>query len=383
MSVLRTRILGGLCICIVMGLLVVGLWPFHHSKNQVSWLVSGNGLHLGGRGSIWSADVVKMNSSQDDIPCSLEAWLQPDLRDDTGTILAFYDPGTGLSFSMRQEITDLVVRKERRGQSPQTITKKGHADELFHANKPIFLTLASGPQGTSIYADGSFVKTLPGFRLSGKDLAGRLIVGDSPLRSDGWSGQLRGLAFYLQDLTATQVFRHYAGWIRVGRPDVDEKERPFALYLLAEHNGNITRSAFNTGVELYIPDKYSILDKIFLEAPWKAFRPTWDYWQDVAVNIGGFVPLGLFAGAYLSLTAPNRWVALAVIALGGTISLTIESLQVFLPTRDSDMTDVITNTLGTCIGVAMLRWNPARRAVDHVLGLCEFVTQQLRISFTN
>ena len=35
----------------------------------------------------------------------------------------------------------------------------------------------------------------------------------------------------------------------------------------------------------------------------------------------------------------NSRAMLAAIALGGAISLTIEGLQVFLPTQDSDMTD--------------------------------------------
>jgi VanZ family protein len=46
---------------------------------------------------------------------------------------------------------------------------------------------------------------------------------------------------------------------------------------------------------------------------------------------------------------------MVVVVLGLTVSLLIEILQHFLPTRDSSMTDVITNTVGTMAGVGFYR----------------------------
>ena len=41
------KVLELLCASVLAGILIAGLWPFHAPKNEVSWLINGNGLHIG------------------------------------------------------------------------------------------------------------------------------------------------------------------------------------------------------------------------------------------------------------------------------------------------------------------------------------------------
>jgi glycopeptide antibiotics resistance protein len=96
-----------------------------------------------------------------------------------------------------------------------------------------------------------------------------------------------------------------------------------------------------------------------LERPWDEFRRDWNYWKDVGINVAGFIPLGFSFFAYFSSVRSIKRPGLATVALGFFVSFTIEVWQAFLPTRDSGMTDLITNTLGTAIGVLTFKYAAA------------------------
>ena len=73
--------------------------------------------------------------------------------------------------------------------------------------------------------------------------------------------------------------------------------------------------------------------------------------KDMALNVVVYAPLGLTA--YLSFAHGFRWSrALWPVAFGFALSLTVETLQSFLPRSPSGM-DLVCNTLGTAAGVAI------------------------------
>jgi hypothetical protein len=366
-AAIERKILGGLSILVLCAVLVAGLWPFHAPGNDITWLGSANGLSFGRHGTVLSSSIFQAPPSQDEASCSLEIWLQPLRRVDSNTFLAFYAPERPLQFSLHQSETDLALQI---GSPNEHVPAKGSAlvyvNEIFHTRKLLLIAITSGAQGTRIYIDGSLARTVPEFRLSAKDFTGQLVLGTSPAVNDSWSGQMRGLAIYQQELTAAQVSRHFETWTTRARPDIAQDERVLALYPFDEHAGRIVHDRAGSGIDLYIPERYLIVREKFLEPPWKEFYPRWAYWKNVGINIGGFIPLGFLFCAYLTSVQRVSRPRLVTIILGAAASVTIEVLQAFLPTRDSGMTDIITNTLGTCLGVLLYRWQAP--LVDKTVG---------------
>jgi VanZ family protein len=181
---------------------------------------------------------------------------------------------------------------------------------------------------------------------------GQLVVGNNPIVDNGWQGQLRGLAIYDRELTPAEVIQHYVAWTTHSTQEI-KSGNPAALYLFTEGAGNVVQNQVDSGNYLQIPRRYFVLHQQFLEPPREEFSPSWGYYKNVLINIGGFAPLGFFFCAYFSLIWRPARPVLATTIFGSIVSLAIEVLQSFLPTRDSGVTYILTNILGTAIGPAL------------------------------
>jgi VanZ family protein len=86
----------------------------------------------------------------------------------------------------------------------------------------------------------------------------------------------------------------------------------------------------------------------FLVAPWP---PRWVRY-DLVVNGVAYLPFGFFVGLVPRWRGPRSQIALAV-ATGALLSLTMETLQMYLPTRDASVADLLANTAGATLGSAL------------------------------
>ncbi|MGA8540888.1 MAG: VanZ family protein [Terriglobales bacterium] len=341
-----------------MGILVAGLGPFRAPKNEVSWASQANGLLFGRHGGIVSSASFEAAPSQSDGACSLEIWLEPSLSRSSGTILSFYRPSLRVaSFGLRQWRSGIVI--DRDSDSRVRGKAKTYVGDVLSPLKPVFLAITSGEAGTAIYVNGELFKRIANLTLSSRDLTGQLVIGTAPSKADTWSGQIKGLAVYDRELRPDEVSHHFANWMERGQPVALKKEGTVALYLFNEGKGSIVHNQVDASNDLLIPEHFFVLREQFLERPWDEFRSDKSYLKDVGINIAGFIPLGFFFSAYFSAVGNSKRATWLTIGLGFAVSLTIEVLQAFLPTRDSGMTDLITNTFGTALGA--LLWSLSAR----------------------
>ena len=366
------QVLGLICAAVLATILTLGLWPFHVPANDVTWLRDRAGLRFGGNSTAISSAALQVPLTEQG--GSLEIWLRPGRIWDSGTILAFHSPQDQSQLLVRQCQTDLEI-ETRQYDWRRSHTERLYADEVFRKAEPIFLTITSGRLGTSIYIDGALFKASPQFRLPTKQFTGKMVVGDSPGQTDSWQGQLFGLSVYHRQLEAPEVTHHYLTWTHEGRPEMAADEHKVALYLFDERNGSSVRNAV-AGPNLEIPAKYMVLDKIFLEPFWQEFHLSSSYLSSAVKNIVGFVPFGFCFYPYLTALRVRR-AGLTTVLFGSFVSIAIEILQAYLPTRDSGTTDIFTNTLGTWTGVIsydpalsiLAAAFPASRRVTRALGL--------------
>jgi hypothetical protein len=353
------RVVGSLCVCILCIILVIGLWPFHAPKNQVRWLNNGDGLHFGRYGTVVSSGTFQTNPVNDSTSGTIELWLEPEnLLSNSHTILSFYgSEHPGAPFWLHQYKNALVVHQNNIDSQGTVTTAWLTIHGVFREKRPSFVTIALRKGVTSVYLDGSLVKLFPILGTSTNNFTGRLMVANSPNVSDSWSGRILGLAIYDRQLTPAQIAQHYESWTKNQRPALAQDEAPVALYLFNERAGNIVHNQLNLSTDLIVPTHYFVLHPGLLRFPWREYHATWSYWEDVSVNIAGFIPLGFCVVAYFSSVCATKRAAAITIVLGFVTSLAIEILQAFLPTRSSGVTDIITNTLGTAIGVMLYRWS--------------------------
>ena len=339
---------------VVLSVLVACLWPFRfHPENNVSWIVGRDGISFGAHGTVVGSSQFRVSDDEATSPCSVELWLAPDFSSASSSILAFSTPANPVQLQLIQSLDDLFVNKERADRQLRREAKHIAIVSLFQKDRSVFVDISGDSVGTTVFIDGSQRLRSSEFRLTCESLTGILVLANSPKRYAPWRGNIFALALYRGSLDAATIRRHYRAFSSGTAMDSADLKNALAVYNFSERRGQLIRDQTKTGPDLAIPESYSILYPPFLTLVWQEFALTRWYFEDLAMNIVGFLPPGfLICASLYRLRGGKRSVALATVA-GFMLSLAIEILQAYIPMRNSGTTDLITNTLGAGLGAAL------------------------------
>ena len=101
-----------------------------------------------------------------------------------------------------------------------------------------------------------------------------------------------------------------------------------------------------------------VLEKKILAPPWNNYSFNISFIVDTIVNLIGFIPFGfiLFATLIRVGGAFEKHGVLMTVAFCFLVSLALEILQAWMPSRSSSMLDLVLNTLGGWMGAFTCRF---------------------------
>jgi VanZ family protein len=355
-AVSRPSSLGAISACLWLVIWGFALWPFNfRPSNQTTWLRDRNGIHFDRYGQAFSVMSWSPGAAGMDKSFSLEIWLRSWERryPRASAIFSIDNPGKPSNFAIVQSLSDISIRG-------QFLTKAEHGsvfqklwlDDVLHGI-PRFITLTSGPEGTALYLEGIFQGSYP-LILAVENFNGKLLLGHHPSGPQSWTGDVFGLALYQRQLTGKEVADHYREWQETRTAPLMNVEGIMAFYPFDERTGDVIHNRAGSAPDLVIPKTFEVLHKEVLHRQFDVKNPDW---KDIIINILGFAPLGFFVSARLRAASFGKTSAVILATLlGGITSLAIELLQVYLPSRDSSLVDLIDNTLGTILGATLFTW---------------------------
>ena len=368
--------------CIVLVLLLT--WPYEitydqYVENKVQWLTPERGIEFNEPGLVVSekpATVLYNNIVPNDA-FALECWVRSLDNDQYGParIVSYSIHAGQRNFTLGQEGPDLVFRlrtnsTDKNGIYPTVRARGTFASDAF---RHIVINFQSG--NLWIFVDGKEISSYQYYdgELTNWDDSFYLILGNEKLFNRPWKGQINYLCIYNRPMRSDEVFRSFSEGINGEKKFI---HGAISRYLFINNGTFIVKdtSQNTSAVNLAIPPKVKITNEAPLEMPIEDLT-LFQELRDLVNNLILFIPFGFFSFAR-SWKTLNKFLAVIVsIGSGFVFSLVIEFAQYFIPDRVSSLVDLLSNSIGTAIGVlfflmykkTLLKHNKAiaRLAIQH------------------
>jgi len=253
------------------------------------------------------------------------------------------------NFFIIQEIEDYYFLK-----SPK-IGIPVNTDERYSV-----LIVSDRDSGMTVYLNGERAGSSPHLRLgTSGSLYNRVCLGSLPCGKNSWNGEV-----YSFSVSSRTNDPGNSG----NRDGFEGKWKSIPFSFRSGHEESVEKEP-DTGPVIYIPELFHIPDKKILALPRLNRIGTYSFLWDFIFNIAGFLPFGFCLAACQKKTSGFHGSRPFVITLfaGLGVSLAIELVQVFIPTRSSQISDLLLNTAGACTGAflyfkyhAFCGWNRTR-----------------------
>jgi len=297
---------------------------------------------------------------------TLEVWLAAANTSQSGPArIVSYSYGPILrNFTLGQQGMDLVTRLRTTRTSLNGIRPNLVVDDVFNSSEPVHIVVTYDFVYQTVFINGleRIRRKLPGGKFTNWDPNYHLVLGNEASCERPWLGKLFRVEIYNRPLDGQEIVEKYEnGWRIKSNPSETGQivsEGLVAKYLFDEGQGNSVHNsvAAGTSMDLRIPRYVRSLISSYLRWPESSLGFTLKS-EDSILNILGFIPLGFFFHGMLRNRHGLSWRLSAVVLFAGAlISLCFESLQHYSVTRDSSSVDVLTNTLGTLLGIMLDRW---------------------------
>lgn len=344
-------------IVILFGILFFGLRPKDYNfLNRVTWITDQAGIHLRKYGIVYTRPIIgkKETDFSDLNNFSIEIALNSVKPSANGFnfIVVLHDGNDSNQLLLAQWRSWIIIMNGD-DYAHKRKTNRIAVDTSPLPEGSLFLTITRGDNGTKVYCNGKFIHEDKNLTLAvPKGEKTRLIVGNSVYGKHSWEGDIFGLALYRTALNGKDIERHFERWSNEHDFWFAKNDKPLALYLFDEKDGKRVLDHAEGNHHLKIPYRMKILKRKILEPEWEKFEYESNYIQDCFFNLVGFIPLGFSISATLIRLRSKfkHHVVLKTVFFCFLVSIFIEIVQAWIPSRSSSMSDLILNTCGAFIG---------------------------------
>ena len=178
----------------------------------------------------------------------------------------------------------------------------------------------------------------------------------------GWWGEIHGLAVFDRTLNIGELERLQFKVADGGLASIIDAP---GIVMLVPGSGNDPQIADDliahragTNQAILIPDRFAAMGSVLRTLPLSPFPPDPATYPDLILNVLLFLPFGWVAASLSRQRTglPAVLAGLGIVIAGATLSLGLEAQQLLIPSRSPGTSDILTNTIGTLIGVGCHHW---------------------------